>query len=167
MSRAVQQGATEITVSAADEMQRAGRAIIVDIRQPEECELFPGPRNAIPVPLLSLKVFAGYRLTPEEADEAPPARVIAHMGYAIKALNHAHVSGRMVLCICRSGQRSRDAIALLHSLGYGRAVNVAGGLTAWLEANLPTSDGVHGDEGQGLVQQATNLSRLGNDHVNN
>lgn len=38
----------------------------------------------------------------------------------------------------------RFAVALLQSLGYGRALNVAGGVTAWLEAGLPTSDGVHG-----------------------
>ncbi len=40
--------------------------------------------------------------------------------------------------LCRSGGRSAQATALLHSLGLKHAENVSGGILAWEAAGLPT-----------------------------
>ena len=48
-----------------------------------------------------------------------------------------------LLCICRSGNRSAQAVAALRRGGYD-AVNVDGGMRAWLRQGLPVvSDGDH------------------------
>jgi rhodanese-related sulfurtransferase len=41
-----------------------------------------------------------------------------------------------VLCICRSGARSSQAVALLRNAGYD-AINVEGGMNAWYADGLP------------------------------
>ena len=43
---------------------------------------------------------------------------------------------RRVLVVCRSGNRSRHAAAMLRHLGYD-ALDVAGGMQAWSGAGLP------------------------------
>ena len=45
-----------------------------------------------------------------------------------------------VYVICRSGSRSRKAVEFLRANGID-AVNVAGGMLAWVEAGLPTEAG--------------------------
>ncbi|MHB8621202.1 MAG: rhodanese-like domain-containing protein [Chloroflexota bacterium] len=44
-----------------------------------------------------------------------------------------------VLLICRSGGRSASAVRLLRNAGYEKAINVAGGTTAWAQRGLPVS----------------------------
>lgn len=48
---------------------------------------------------------------------------------------------RDVLLLCRSGNRSGTATALLRGQGYERAINVEGGITAWQRAGLPVTRG--------------------------
>lgn len=54
-------------------------------------------------------------------------------------------SGRPVIVVCRSGNRSGRATAVLRAAGLD-AVNLAGGLLAWAGAGLPlvTDDGSPG-----------------------
>ncbi len=47
-------------------------------------------------------------------------------------------SDREVLVICRSGGRSASACEFLNGQGH-RAVNVAGGMLAWIDAGQPWS----------------------------
>ena len=47
---------------------------------------------------------------------------------------------REIVIHCRSGRRSADATAFLNQRGY-RAVNVAGGIVAWAEEELPIERG--------------------------
>lgn len=42
-----------------------------------------------------------------------------------------------VVVVCRSGNRSAAACALLGKQGFTGAVNLAGGVTAWEKSNLP------------------------------
>jgi rhodanese-related sulfurtransferase len=52
--------------------------------------------------------------------------------------------GRTVIVYCRSGRRSRNAVALLGKNGF-RAFNLEGGILAWQEAALPVT---HDPEGK-------------------
>ena len=47
----------------------------------------------------------------------------------------------IVLCVCNSGRRSIYAAQLLRSLGYPKALSVAGGFQAWkkLQGATPTA----------------------------
>ena len=42
-----------------------------------------------------------------------------------------------VVVLCRNGARASRGVAILKRLGYEKATALAGGLTAWREANLP------------------------------
>ena len=42
-----------------------------------------------------------------------------------------HGRDHLLLCICNSGRRSLTAASLLRSLGYPKALSVAGGFQAW------------------------------------
>lgn len=44
---------------------------------------------------------------------------------------------RPIIVMCRSGQRSSTATALLGKQGYAQAYNLSGGVIAWQKANLP------------------------------
>lgn len=44
---------------------------------------------------------------------------------------------RPVVVVCRSGQRSAAACALLNKEGFTQVHNLSGGVTAWQKANLP------------------------------
>jgi len=42
-----------------------------------------------------------------------------------------------IVVVCRSGNRSTAACALLGKQGFTQAVNMTGGVTAWQKSNLP------------------------------
>lgn len=44
---------------------------------------------------------------------------------------------RPIVVICRSGQRSASACALLGKQGFAQTYNLNGGITAWQKASLP------------------------------
>ncbi len=44
---------------------------------------------------------------------------------------------RPIVVVCRSGNRSGTACAMLGKFGFTQAYNLAGGVTAWQKANLP------------------------------
>lgn len=44
---------------------------------------------------------------------------------------------RPVVVVCRTGNRSGTACAVLGKRGFSQAYNLAGGITAWQKANLP------------------------------
>ena len=48
--------------------------------------------------------------------------------------------GKPVHIICASGYRSSIASSLLEQKGFARPTNVVGGMTAWLAAQLPTTE---------------------------
>lgn len=45
---------------------------------------------------------------------------------------------RPIIVVCRSGGRSAKAVHLLHDLGVERVASLAGGMTAWKHAGLPS-----------------------------
>ncbi len=47
---------------------------------------------------------------------------------------------RRVIVYCRSGHRAALAAATLQSLGFEDVANLEGGISAWQEAGMPTSE---------------------------
>lgn len=106
---------TRISVAEAKEMLDSGKAVMVDVREPDEYA----------------EVHAkGVRLIPVNTviNEAQQIRDYA--------------GGKDVLFICKSGARSALAAEFATAAGIDDIplFNVEGGTTAWVEASYPTGD---------------------------
>ncbi|MFF5308169.1 rhodanese-like domain-containing protein [Streptomyces massasporeus] len=86
-------------------------ALLLDVREPYEWQAGHAPR-AVHLPLSLLAAGAGLP---------------------------AHAQARPLVVICRSGNRSRQAAALLVARG-AEAVDVIGGMRDWAGAGLPVVD---------------------------
>lgn len=92
----------EMTVSELKERLDAGEPLtILDVRNPQEYEIARIPGSVL-IPLHELEERIG------ELD--PAATIVAH---------------------CHHGGRSANAVAFLRSMGYERAINLAGGIEEW------------------------------------
>ena len=102
---------TNLTPQEVAEGVRAGRMLLVDVREPNEtaAESFPG---AVIVPLSAFD----------------PAAI-------------PDPQGRQVVFACRSGRRSITASVAAQDAGYPYKSHMAGGILAWKEAGLPTKAG--------------------------
>ena len=87
---------------------RAGRMLLVDVREPNETvlERYPG---AVIVPLSAF-----------DPDAIPDPQ------------------GKQVVFACRSGRRSITASVAAQDAGYPYKSHLAGGIIAWKQAGLPT-----------------------------
>lgn len=131
----------DLSPVCAHELAALGVAEIVDVRELWEFEFEPAVPGAVKVPLFSVKGFCG-KMTPEEAEVAAESLdSMPSVGFDMPALIHLlnthRERGAMLLCICRSGNRSREAVRLLQSLGYRNVFNVAGGIFNWQARDLP------------------------------
>jgi rhodanese-related sulfurtransferase len=123
----------EITLPTALELTRLGLATMVDIRQTFEIEMKGAIPDTLHIPLFEVKVMLGQALTEDEQDvldAGEPKDMDAKSFFTM--INQLH-NGRdhLLLCICNSGRRSVSAALLLRSLGYPKAMSVAGGFQAW------------------------------------
>lgn len=97
-------------VSPADAYARQqAGALIIDVREPDEW-------NAGHIP--------GARLIP-----------LGELPHRLAELNPQ----REIVLVCRSGNRSARATALLQRAGFTRVANLAGGMIAWSRARLPVT----------------------------
>jgi rhodanese-related sulfurtransferase len=110
-----------VTPQEAQERLGAGGVVLLDVREPTEWETHIPGSVQIPRGILEAK-----------ADPTSPRHE--------QALDPA----RQVIVYCRSGARAALAGVTLTELGYTDVVNLAGGITAWKEAGLPTDD-AHAD----------------------
>ncbi|KAB1139915.1 rhodanese-like domain-containing protein [Streptomyces luteolifulvus] len=108
-------GPGRITVARAHRLLRDGTAVLVDVREADEYRAGHAP-GALFVPLSHLA--AGAAAVPD---------------------------GKDLVLICRSGNRSRQAAALLAERGVA-AVDVIGGMLDWAAGGLPVQD-AHGAAG--------------------
>ena len=137
----VDPAALDISMGSALELCRLGLGTMVDIRQAFEIELKGAIPGTVHIPLFEVKRLLGHALTDDEQDtlDAGKPTPLDVQGFftMINRLHHAH--DHIVLCVCNSGIRSRYAAQLLRSLGYPKAVSVAGGYQAWkkLQAAAP------------------------------
>jgi rhodanese-related sulfurtransferase len=123
----------EVTLPTALELCRLGLATMIDIRQSFEIEMKGAITDTVHIPMFEVKRMLGDALTDDEQDildAGTPKEIDAKTFFTmINRLHHAH--DHLLLCICNSGRRSLAAAALLRSLGYPKALSVAGGFQAW------------------------------------
>ena len=103
-------GVKDVDSNAALQLINHKNAFVLDVRQPDE---YKGGHllNAELIPLGKLKERIGEL---EKHKDKP------------------------VVVVCRSGNRSATACAILSKRGFTQAYNLAGGMMAWQKANLPT-----------------------------
>lgn len=107
----------------------------------------PDPTQEVDVHEAERRLAAGATLIDcREEDEYArahvPGAVLVPLSAFAARIDQALAPGADVLVQCRSGARSARATDYLLARGV-QAVNVAGGLLAWVEAGLP----VEGDDG--------------------
>jgi rhodanese-related sulfurtransferase len=123
----------EISLASAMELCRLDLATMIDIRQGFELEMKGAIPDTVHIPMFEVKRMLGDRLTENEQDVLdagkPKDMDVRSFFQMINKLHHAR--DNLLLCICNSGRRSLYAADLLRSLGYPKALSVAGGFQAW------------------------------------
>ena len=134
-------GKLEITLPSALELCHLGLATMIDIRQSFEIEMKGAIPDTVHIPMFEVKRMLGHALTDDEQeilDAGQPKDIDAKTFFTmINRLHHAR--DHVLLCICNSGRRSVTAASLLRSLGYPKALSVAGGFQAWKKLQPPTA----------------------------
>ena len=102
---------TNLTPQEVAEGLRAGRMLLVDVREPNETSVESYP-DAVIVPLSAFD----------------PAAI-------------PDPQGKQVVFACRSGRRSITASVAAQDAGYSYTAHLAGGILAWKAAGLPTRTG--------------------------
>ncbi|WP_447748645.1 rhodanese-like domain-containing protein [Variovorax boronicumulans] len=102
-------GGGTLTAQGAVQLINRERAVLVDVREPEE--------------------FAGGHMI--GAKNVPLNLLEEKLAGTVKNKNVP------LLLVCATGARAQRAVATAKKLGYEQAQAVAGGLKAWKEANLP------------------------------
>lgn len=131
----------EISIASAMELCQLNLATMVDIRQAFEIEMKGAIPGSVHIPLFEVKLMLGHALSEDEQDildagEPTPIDVQSFF----TTINKLHnVRSGIVLYVCNSGRRSLYAAQLLRSMGYDKALSVAGGFQAWKKLNLPVS----------------------------
>jgi len=123
----------EISLAAALELCKLELGTLIDIRQSFEIEMKGAIPGTVHIPLFEVKVMLGDSLTEDEQDildAGTPKDIDAKTFFTmINQLHHAR--DHLLLCVCNSGRRSLAAARMLRSLGYPKALSVAGGFQAW------------------------------------
>ncbi|MBS82332.1 MAG: rhodanese-like domain-containing protein [Variovorax sp.] len=102
-------GGGTLTADAAVHLINRERAVLVDLRDPEE-------------------YAAGHMIG---AKNVPLAQLEEKLASTVKNKNVP------LLLVCENGSRAQRAVAAAKKLGYEQAQAVSGGLKAWKAANLP------------------------------
>ncbi len=129
----------EISLGSALELSRLGLGTLIDIRQAFEIEMKGPIPDTVHIPLFEIKLLLGHTLTEDEQDIVdagkPTEMDVKDFFTMVNRLHHVH--DRVLLCVCNSGRRSLYAARLLRSLGYAKALSVAGGFQAWKKLQTP------------------------------
>lgn len=128
-----QRALLEISLPGALEIARLRLGTLVDIRQGFEIQMKGAIPDAVHIPMFEVKRLLGDKLTENEQeilDTGKPSDIdIKGLLTTINRLHHAH--DHLLLLTCNSGRRSLYLADLLRSLGYPKALSVAGGFVAW------------------------------------
>lgn len=109
-------GTNEVGVTDAVNLINRKDALLIDVRDPTE--------------------FA--------AGHIPHARNVPAADVAGRLKEFEKFKARPVIIHCRNGQRSGAATNAFRKAGFGEAVKLRDGLTAWEQANLPIQKGAKG-----------------------
>jgi rhodanese-related sulfurtransferase len=102
---------TEISPSEAVEKSKAGRAVIVDVREKDEWD----------------------------EDHIPDAVHMSRGTIELDIEEKVPDANAMIICHCGGGGRSALAAESLQKMGYRNVRSMAGGFKAWKAAGLPTT----------------------------
>lgn len=128
----------DVSVATAYELMHLGVGEIIDVRETWELEMGEAIPDAHHMPLYTVKAFSGEHVPEELLETETEVPFAVDMPMLVRMLNTHREKGALLLCLCRSGNRSRDAVKLLKTLGYSNTFNVAGGINAWQEAGFAT-----------------------------
>jgi rhodanese-related sulfurtransferase len=135
--------AIEISLPAALELCSLGLGTMIDIRQAFEIDMKGAIPDTVHVPLFEVKQLLGHALTEDEQevlDAGRPTELdVRDFFTTINRLHH--VRDHILLCVCNSGRRSIYAAQMLRSLGYAKALSVAGGFQAWKKLQAADASG--------------------------
>ena len=122
-----------ISLESALELCQLGLATLVDIRQNFELEVKGPIPGSVHIPLFEVKRLLGHALSEDEQDtlDAGQPTDLDVRGFFTMINQLHHVRDHILLCVCNSGRRSVYAAQMLRSLGYPKALSVAGGFQAW------------------------------------
>lgn len=125
--------ALEISLASSMELVKLGLGTMIDIRQGFEIEMKGAMPGTVHIPLFEFKKLLGDQLTEDEQevlDTGKPSDIdMRGLITTVNRLHNAH--DHLLLITCNSGRRSLYAASLLRSLGYPKALSVAGGFQAW------------------------------------
>jgi len=128
-----QRALLEISLPSALEIARLKLGTLVDIRQGFEIQMKGAIPDSVHIPMFEVKRLLGDKLTEDEQeilDTGKPSDIdIKGLLTTINRLHHAH--DHLLLLSCNSGRRSLYLADMLRSLGYPKALSVAGGFIAW------------------------------------
>ena len=79
--------------------------------------------------------------TPAEYGSAHAEGAINHPMESLDLRNFSFSKSEEVHVICQSGGRSMKVCQKLEANGFAKVVNIEGGTSAWLDANLPSVTG--------------------------
>ena len=129
----------EISLASAIELTQLGLGTMIDIRQAFELDLKGQIPGTVHIPMFEVKKLLGDALTEDEQDTLDAGRPtdidVREFFTTLNRIHHA--GGQLLLCVCNSGRRSLQAAQMLRSLGYGKALSVAGGFQAWQTLPAP------------------------------
>jgi rhodanese-related sulfurtransferase len=123
----------EISLTSAIELTQLGLGTMIDIRQAFELDMKGRIPGTVHIPMIETKRMLGDALSEDEQDTLDAGRPTdVQVREFFTTINRIHHAGeKTLLCICNSGRRSLHAAQMLRSLGYGKALSVAGGFQAW------------------------------------
>ncbi len=138
-ARPTEEPTLEISLPSATELCQLGLGTMIDIRQAFEIEMKGAIPDTVHIPLFEVKQMLGHALSEDEQDALdtgkPSAIDVQDFFTMINRLHHAR--DNILLFVCNSGRRSLYAARLLRSMGYPKALSVAGGFLAWKQQQLP------------------------------
>ena len=128
-----ERAAVEVSLTTALELCQLGLGTMIDIRQAFEIEMKGPIPQTVHIPLFEVKRLLGHTLTGDEQDtlDAGQPTDLDVRGFFTMINQLHHVRDHILLCVCNSGRRSVYAAQMLRSLGYPKALSVAGGFQAW------------------------------------
>lgn len=111
-------GLARVTPERADELRRAGTALLVDIR-PQANRLAEGE---VPGAVVVERIVLEWRLAPDSDHRIPGVD-----------------EGTHVIVVCNEGYASGPAARDLRAVGLPMATDLIGGFRAWAAAGLPVT----------------------------